>query len=113
VLTSYTSPKRRNNVKTKKQPKTKQGSDSSADLPNQSQPQMEVEEPKSSAASPAEESLGARNPTTGLQTKRFSGAQRKIFTREREMNEGTWQDKIPQESPLHLKFKTWPKAMGE
>jgi hypothetical protein len=49
--------------------KSKQGAYFSDDLPKQPQPQLEVEEPKSSAASPAEESLGAGVPTTGLQTK--------------------------------------------
>jgi hypothetical protein len=64
-------------------------------LPSQPQPQLEVEEPKLSAASPAEESLGAGIPTTGLQTKRLSGSQRKRLTPEREMKEGTWKDKRP------------------
>jgi len=75
--------------------KSKQGADFSDDLPTQPQPQLEVVESKPSVASPAEERLGAGVSTTGLQTKRLSGAQRKRLTHERKMKEGTWKDKRP------------------
>ena len=68
---------------------SKQGTDTSADLPSQ-QPQMKVVEPKLSAASSDDERLVAGISTIGLQTKRLSGAQWKRLTRERKMREGTW-----------------------
>ena len=69
---------------------TKQGADSSADLPTQPQPQLKVVEPKLSAASSHEEKLVAGVSMIGLQTKRLSGAQQKRLTLERKMREGTW-----------------------
>jgi uncharacterized protein (DUF2225 family) len=42
------------------------------------------------AASSDKERLGAGILTTGLQTKRLSGAQRKKLKREKKMKEGTW-----------------------
>jgi hypothetical protein len=74
---------------TKKLTKTKQGADFFADLPKQPQPQRVVVEYPPSAASPAEDSLGAGAPTTGLKNKRLSRAQRKRLTREIKMKEGT------------------------
>jgi hypothetical protein len=82
------------------------------DLPNQSQPQLEFEEPKSSAASPAEESLGAGILTTGLQKKRLSGAQRKRLTRDRKMKEDTWKDKRPPGKPSSSQTKDMTEGSG-
>jgi hypothetical protein len=52
-------------------------------------PQEEVLKLKSSTVSSDEEKLAADISTTGLRTKRISGAQRKKLVRERKMNEGT------------------------
>jgi hypothetical protein len=50
---------------------------------------------KSSVASSDEERLAAGITTTGLQTKRLSGAQRQRLIRERNMREGNWIQKKP------------------
>jgi hypothetical protein len=50
---------------------------------SQQEPHEEDAELKSSAASSDEERLAAGISTTGLQTKRLSGAQQKRLTRER------------------------------
>ena len=71
---------------------SKQGADSSADLPTQPQPQLKIAEPKPSTASSDEEKLVAGVSMIGLQTKRLSGAQRRKLIRERTMKEGTWKD---------------------
>jgi hypothetical protein len=49
--------------------KSKQGADFSDTLPKQPQIELQVVESKPSAASPAEDRLGAGVPKTGLQTK--------------------------------------------
>ena len=74
---------------------TKQGADSSADLPTQPQPQLKVVEPKLSAASSHEDKLVAGVSMIGLQTKRLSGAQRRKLIRETKMEKGTWKDDRP------------------
>jgi hypothetical protein len=66
----------------------------------QQQPHAEVIDIKCSVASTDEERLAAGISTIGLQTKRFSGAQRKRFTRERKLKEGTWAEKkTPRKTP--------------
>jgi hypothetical protein len=76
------------------EPKSKQGTDSSIDLPIQLHPQMKDVEPKLSTASD-EQRLVAGTSTVDLQTRRLSGAQRKRLTRERKMREGTWMAEKP------------------
>jgi hypothetical protein len=93
--------------------KTKQGADFSTDLPKQPQHQLDVEEHKSSAASPAEESLGAAVPMTGLQTKLIPGAQRKRLTHERKMKEVTWKDKRLPGKTYSSQIKDMAKGSGE
>jgi hypothetical protein len=56
---------------------------------------VQVTDLKSSVASSDAERLAAGISTTGLQTKRLSGAQRKRLTKERKMKEGTWMEKKP------------------
>jgi len=113
VLTLYFSHTRGTKMDTKKSiTKSKQGADFSVDLPKQPQPQLEVVESKTSAASPAEERLGAGVPTTGLQTKRLSGAQQKRLTCERKMKEGTWKDKRPPGKTSSPRTKDMAKGSG-
>jgi len=73
---------------------TKQEAATTADL-SQQEPHSEVVDVMPSIASSDEERLAAGISTTGLQTKRISGAQRKRLTRERKMREGTWMEKKP------------------
>jgi hypothetical protein len=58
-------------------------------------PQEEVLESKPSTASSEKEKLAAGISTTGLQTKRLSGAHMKKLVRERKMKEGTWRLEKP------------------
>ena len=73
---------------------TKQGAVTTADL-SQQEPHVEVVYLMPSVASSDEERLAAGISTIGLQTKRFSGQQRKRLIRERKMREGTWTEKKP------------------
>jgi hypothetical protein len=59
------------------------------------EPHVEDTDLKSSVASSDEERLAADITTTGLQTKRLSGPQRKRLTKERNMSEQTWMQKKP------------------
>jgi len=73
---------------------TKQEAATTADL-SQQQPHSKVVDVMPSVASSDAERLDAGISTTGLQTKRLSGAQWKRLTRERKMREGTWTEKKP------------------
>jgi hypothetical protein len=76
-----------------------QGAAAPADLLQQ-EPHVEVVDSKSSVAPSDEERSAAGISTTGLQTKRLSGAQQKRLTRERKMKEGTRRDKKPPRKTL-------------
>jgi hypothetical protein len=76
----------------------KQGADTTADLTKQ-KPQEEVLKEKSSTVSSDEGKLVAGISTTGLRTKRISGAQRKKLVKERKMKEGTWIEKPNRNTP--------------
>jgi hypothetical protein len=66
----------------------------SADL-SQQEPHLEVVKVMHSVASSDEERLTDGITTTGLQTKIFSGAQRKRRNQERKMRERSWTEKKP------------------
>jgi hypothetical protein len=70
----------------------KQGA--TADLLHQG-PHVEVADSGISAVSSDEERLAAGISTTGLQTERPSGTQRRKLTRERKMKKGTWTAERP------------------
>ena len=74
---------------------TKQGADSSADLPTQPQPQLKVVEPKPSAGSSYGEKLVTGFSIIRVKNKRLSGAQRRKLIGERKMKKGTWKDERP------------------
>jgi hypothetical protein len=73
---------------------TKQGTATTADLPQQ-EPYEGVADLKSSVASLDEERLAEGISTIGLQTKRLSGAQRKKAYLRKKMREGTRMEKKP------------------
>jgi hypothetical protein len=70
--------------------------------------QKDVLKSKPSTASSDKEKLAAGISTIELQAKRFSGAQRKKFVRERKMKEGTWMVG----KPSHLKTREQLEAVG-
>jgi hypothetical protein len=76
----------------------KQGADTTADL-TKKKPQEGVLKVKSSTVSSDEGKLAAGISTTGLRTKRNSGAQRKKLVKERKMKEGTWIEKPNRNTP--------------
>jgi hypothetical protein len=93
------------------EPKPKQGTDSSADLPIQLHPQMKDGKPKLSKASDEQRPV-AGTSKVGLQTRRLYEAQRKRLIRERKMREGTWKaDKPPGKSSLS-QVKRMPEGTG-
>jgi hypothetical protein len=82
------------------EPESRQGAVKSVALPlslalSRQEPQGEVVDPKSSAASSEEERLAAGILTMGLHAKRLSGAQWRKLTRERKIREGTWMERKP------------------
>jgi isoaspartyl peptidase/L-asparaginase-like protein (Ntn-hydrolase superfamily) len=72
---------------------TQQGAVNSANL-SQTKSHVEVKEQTSTVVSSDEEKLAAGVSTTGLQTKRLSGAQRKKLMKAKKM-EGTWTERKP------------------
>jgi hypothetical protein len=93
------------------EPKPKQGTDFSVDLPIQLHPQMKDVEPKLSTASD-EQRLVAGTSAVDLQTRRLSGAQRKRPTRERKMREGTWTAEKPPGKSSSSQVKRMAEGSG-
>ena len=72
--------------------------DQTADFLKQ-RPHLEVADTKTPAVSSDEKRLAAGISTTGLHTKKLTGAQRKKLIRERKMKERTWTEKPPRKNP--------------